>query len=118
MIKQTEIIPTILAICPGFTPRWEEHLRYWYRGDNGIFNDTAEFVHYLVECYEYGSLARMPVIFETIERFIVEGTEDTKQVAILGILETLQCVASHRPFGEEAFVKYLRPKSKRQSENY
>jgi hypothetical protein len=112
MIEPTDIIPTLLNICPGFKPRWEEHLRYWHRGDNGIFNDTAEFVHYLVDCYENGDRAAMPLVFETIERFIVDGTEETRGITIVGILETLQTVASNRPFGEDVFVEYLGPKSR------
>jgi hypothetical protein len=112
MIQTSEIIPTLLNICPDFRSAWEEHLRYWSGEIPGIYNDTAEFVHYLVDRYEHGDRTGLPLVFETIESFITQGTPDTREVAILGILETLQCVASHRPFGEEAFVEYLQPASK------
>jgi len=112
MLQPTDIMPTLLEICPDFRTRWEEHLRYWGDAEPGIFNDTAEFVHYLVDSYEQGRREFLPLVFETIETYIVKGTPDTGEVAILGLLETLQCVASHRPFREEAFVVYLLPQSK------
>ena len=101
-----------MQICPDFRPRWEEHLRDWHLGQPGIFNNTAEFVHYVVDSYEQGERTALPLVFGVIERFIVEGTEETRQAAILGLLETLQYVASHYPFGERAFVQYLLPESR------
>lgn len=111
MITPADIIPTLLHSCPGFGPTWEAHLRYWGDEEAGIFNDTAQFVHYLVDCYEQGDVATLRSAFDTIERFIAEGTEDTREIAIVGILETLQNYASHRPYGEGAFVEFLGPKS-------
>lgn len=111
MIEPTEIIPTLLDTCPGFKQSWEKHLEYWDGKEAGIFNDTAEFVHYMVRCYETGDQAPLPSVFQTIEGFLVQGTEDTKQITILGILETLQCVASHYSFGEDVFIPYLGPQS-------
>jgi hypothetical protein len=112
MIQHTDIMPTLLQICPDFRPAWEDHVRYWGGEEAGIFNDTAVFVHYLVDCYQQDDREMLPLAFETVESFIVQGTPDTRNVAILGILETLQCVASHQPFGEEAFIEYLQPESK------
>ena len=51
-------------------------------------------------------------MFEAIESFIVQGTPDTREVAIIGILEGLQNVAAGRWYGQKVFVKYLRPESK------
>ncbi|MDQ5824519.1 MAG: hypothetical protein M3441_09975 [Chloroflexota bacterium] len=110
-IQPTEIIPTLLLICTGFKPTWEEHLGYWKGEEAGIFNDSAQFVHYLVDTYEQGDAETLYSAFETIEKFMVEGTEETKQITIVGILETLQCYASHRSYGEGVFVQYLGPNS-------
>jgi dihydroxy-acid dehydratase len=69
MIQQTDIMPTLLDICPDFRSDWEEHLRYWGGEEAGIFLDTAAFVHYLVDCYERGDRTILPVVFETIEDY-------------------------------------------------
>jgi hypothetical protein len=111
MIQQADIMPTLLAVCPDFRPSWEDHLRYGGEEKAGIYIDTAAFVHYLVERYEQGDRATFPLVFDAIESFLVRGTPDTRDVASLGILETLQVVASHYPFGAEAFEEYLGPTS-------
>jgi hypothetical protein len=112
MIQPADIMPTLLAASPDFRPAWEEHLRYWGDEAAGVYNDTAAFVHYLVERYEQGDRATFPLVFDAIENFMVRGTPDSRDVASLGILETLQVVASHYPFGSEAFEEYLGPVSK------
>ena len=81
------MMPTLLNVCPDFRSTWEEHLRYWHGEKAGIFNDTAEFVHYLVDSYEQGDRTMLPSVFETVESFIVQGTPDTRGVAIVGRLK-------------------------------
>lgn len=112
MIEQSEIMPSLLELCPDFRPRWEEHLQYWGDDERGIFIDTAEFVHYLVASYERGNTGDFPAVFSRVEAIITNGTPEARAAAVLGILETLQTVASHYTFGEDVFIRYLKPASK------
>ena len=106
------MIPILLERCPGFAPAWQKHREEWGQKQAGIYNDLAKFVHFLVKSYGQGETDSFPAVFEAVEVFIVEGDEETKNAAALGILETLQCVASWKPFGARAFVKWLGPKSR------
>ena len=53
----------------------------------------------------------MPRAFMAVEDLFIEGDTTVQQIAALGILETLQCSASWKPFGKKAFIPFLGPKS-------
>ena len=112
MIQQEQIMPLLLTACPGFGRLWADHLAYWNGKPAGIFLDTAEFVHYLADCHERNDITALTAAFQLIERFFVEGEENTKEVAAMGILETLQNVASHQPEGAAPYLSYLGPRSR------
>lgn len=113
MLKQDQIIPFLLERCPEFAHIWEEHAK-GEMADVGIYTDVAEFVHFLVDQFERGNLDLMPRAFKAVEDLFDEGDSEVQQVAALGILETLQCVASWKPFGKGAFVPFLGPKSQKE----
>ncbi len=109
-MTQAQIIPFLLERCTEFAPVWEEHQRGVTAG-SGIYIDVAEFVHLLVESYEQGKLELMPRAFKAVEDLFIEGDSTVQEIAALGILETLQCAASWKPFGKKAFIPFLGPKS-------
>ncbi len=110
MLAQAQIIPFLLERCPEFAPVWEEHQRGITAG-SGIYIDVAEFVHLLVDSYEQGNVDVMPRAFKAVEELFTDGDSTVQEVAALGILETLQCAASWKPFGNKAFIPFLGPKS-------
>jgi hypothetical protein len=109
-MTQAQIIPFLLERCTEFAPVWEEHQR-GVKAGSGIYIDVAEFVHLLVESYEQGKLELMPRAFKAVEDLFIEGDSTVQEIAALGILETLQCAASWKPFGKKAFIPFLGPKS-------
>jgi hypothetical protein len=54
MIRETEIVPLMLAAYPGPRPHFDAHLAYWGEDKRGIYTDVAKLVHYLTNCYERG----------------------------------------------------------------
>ena len=110
MITQDQIIPFLLERCPEFAPVWKEHQNGISAGI-GPYIDVAEFVHLLVNSYESGNLELMPRAFMAVEDLFIEGDTTVQQIAAIGILETLQCSASRKPFGKEAFIPFLGLKS-------
>ena len=118
LIARGATLPS-LAICalveafPDFSERWREHLAYWGGKPAGSYNDMAEFVHFVVEdLYEKGKFDELQRAFQLLEKLFVEGDEATRNLIGLGFFETLQCFASHRPYGSEAFEEFLGPMSK------
>ncbi|MBN1345698.1 MAG: hypothetical protein JXQ73_23600 [Phycisphaerae bacterium] len=106
------LMDRLLEIAPGFQPVWEEHLKYWSGQPAGICNDTSEFCRYLLGCYESGKTDWFPRFFALVEDLIREGTAQMREIAMLGLLETLQVQASHREHGEGVFLQWLGPLSR------
>jgi hypothetical protein len=65
----------------------------------------------VVELFEAGRVTEIPPAFEFAERLVVDGTESERHAAIIGFLETVQNVASHRACGASAFEQFLGPES-------
>jgi hypothetical protein len=112
MITRAEIIPMLLKACPSFQAAWDEHLAYWAEEEAGIYNDTAEFVHYLDRCRENGDFGSIESGLGAVERLIADGDAYTKEIAIIGLLETIQNVSSHSG-SQQVYERYIGPKSRR-----
>jgi hypothetical protein len=67
--------------------------------------------HHLVDSLERGDLSEFPAAFAVLERCLLEGDEKAKELATVGIIEDIQNIASHRPFGPSVFYEWLGPES-------
>jgi hypothetical protein len=111
MAKVSEVGKLFLEACPTAKPDWEEHLNDWEGEPPAHYIEVSVFAHHLVECYERGQTESFEGVFQLVERLISEGDDDTQGVVIVGFLEGLQNIASHRDFGSVVFEPYLLPKS-------
>ncbi len=108
-----DIVPAFLAACPGLSAPWAEYLTSWEgHTDRGVYNDTAVIADFLVERYAAGDHAEFPAAFAALEKCLAEGDEQAREVTTIGIVEGIQTIASHFPFGPEAFEPWLRPRSR------
>lgn len=108
-----ETILTLLENFPNFSPRWREHLEWWGGEPAGQYMDMAQFVHFVVEdLYEHANLDEMRRFFDRLETLFAEGNQQTRDLIGLGFFETLQNVASHRPYGNAVFEPFFGPMSK------
>ena len=112
MIQEDEIVPRLLQACPSAGSAWNEHLAWWGGQERGIYNDTAIFAHHLNAALKAGDTREFAAFFGALEDFLADGSSDTKTVAVIGIIETLQNVASHGPAGYQPFEKWLKPLSR------
>jgi len=111
VIDKDEMIPMLLDACPGFRPRWEEHVASWNGEPAGVYNDIGEFVAYLLDTYEQGQMDSVRSAFNILERFLMEGDAETKERAVIGFIEDIQNASSWRSFGAKAFLPFLGPHS-------
>jgi len=111
MIGVEQIMPLLLESCPTFRPAWDAHLAGPY-GSTGIYTDASAFVQFLIEEHEKGRGATIASAFAILERIFEEGDDETKTVAALGIIETLQSVADWRPYKAVVFEPFLGPRSR------
>ncbi len=112
-MKVSEIVPAFLAASPALTAPWVDHLAFWQgETDRGEYNDVAVVAQYLVDSYEIDNLSDFPATFAVLERCLAEGDEETIDVTTIGIIEGIQTIASHRPFGPAVFERWLGPRSR------
>jgi hypothetical protein len=108
------VISVLRQAFPDFEVRWKEHVAWWSRNPAGSYNDMAEYVHLVIEgLYEKGKLDETRRVFQLLEKVLLEGDQETKDLIGLGFFETLQNVASHRPLGNRAYEQFLGPMSKK-----
>jgi hypothetical protein len=112
MILKSQVIPMILERCPAFTQAWKKHRKYWADKEAGIYNDLAEFAHFIVDSYSSGNTSSIAAAFTVIEEFLVDGDQEVRTAAEIGFLEDIQNIASWHPFGSGVFIQWLGPQSK------
>src|SRR5438128_360048 len=112
MIIKSEVMPLLLAACPGFQSTWQEHLESWNGEGPGAFNDAAEFARYLVQSYERGDTSEFVAAFSAIETILNEGDEDARDIAGIGVIEDLQTIGYNHSCGADVFVEWLGPTSR------
>jgi len=114
MITRTEMIPTLMASCPGFAPRNSEFLTEWQEdAEPAHYLLLAEFARYLITLLEEGQQSDLEAAFTAIERLHTEGDAYVREAATIGILESLQNTNLHSHTKPEQFAKFLRPESLR-----
>jgi hypothetical protein len=112
-IGRDEVIPTLLAAAPGFHETWQRHLAWWKGEERGLFADASEVAGYVVESYAEGDTRELPALFAALERILQDGDEAAREAATRGVLEDIQTLASHRPFGPAVFERLLGPRTRR-----
>ncbi len=69
----------------------------------------AELGSHVVDLFEEGRASDIRPAFNLAEHFIATGTEAERHAAMVGFLETVQNVASHRQCGGAVFEEFLGP---------
>jgi hypothetical protein len=73
----------------------------------------ADLASHVVNAFEAGHPEDAQPAFNLAEQLIAKGAEPDRRAAIVGFLETVQNVASHRQCGTSAFEIYLGPLSRK-----
>jgi hypothetical protein len=71
----------------------------------------AELASHVVDLFEAGRTEDIRPAFELAEHLIAAGPDGERHTAVVGLLETVQNVASHRKCGSAAFEHLLGPMS-------
>lgn len=90
-ITVRQVVPLLLAACPGFLPAWAAEAPSDADGERRrTYMDAACFVRHLVELHRRGDGAALLAAFEVIERLVVEGDDEVVTLGVVGYLEGLQ----------------------------
>ena len=110
MITKEQVMPLLVAACPSFSKKWDEH-RAYYEGLELLYVDLGEFAGHLVELQKANRTEEFRAIFDIIERLHLEGDHYVKEAATIGLLEGIQNIAGNTGVEPEQFVQYLKPES-------
>jgi len=80
--------------------------------DSHRFLDMAVFAEHIVDNYANGATAECGPLFEAVERILEEGDQQARELAVTGVLEDIQTISTHHPFGPAVFEVWLGPKSR------
>ncbi len=111
MVTTEQIIPRILDACPSFAEPWKRHLEWWLPDLPGNYNNTSAVAEHVVALLRKGATSEFPRLFDAVERLLEEGTEDVRGVVSVGLLESIQNIASHEPPGYVAFEEWLQSRT-------
>jgi hypothetical protein len=111
-LQADEMVDLLLKACPTANPAWSEHLADWPAEKPGHFLNMAVFARHIVECDTSSRSTEFPAFFELVERFVAEGTDEVRGLAVVGLLEDIQTIASHYPQGTTRLEPLLGPLSR------
>lgn len=110
-ITKPEAFALLLKTCPAAQEAWNEHLLECEHGTVPYLGVWV-FARHIVDSLEAGRTESFPAAFQLIERLIVEGDEEVRGLATVGLLEDIRNIASWTDFGYGIFTKWLEPNSR------
>jgi hypothetical protein len=111
-LKPKDMVELLLQVCPSATSVWNDHVEWWKGQERGYYNDMGVFADHLVDSHGKSQNGEFQAFFQLVERFIVEGDDEVRGLAVVGLLETVQLVASHTEDGDKVFEPFLLPQSR------
>ena len=113
MLEKCQLIPHLLHEFPQFESSAHAVCKSSEQ-DARRYPDLALFVRFLTdELYEKENYQQVRAAFEQMEEFLRNGTAEVHELVALGFLEPLRAVASWKPYGSDAFIRFLPPESRR-----
>jgi len=73
----------------------------------------GDFVRHLLALHLRNCREEFPAIAQAIERLHVEGDEEVREIATIGILESLQNIWANESADSTEFCRFLLPESRR-----
>ena len=108
-VDSVQALELMRLACVNIGAHWQEHLEFWEGDDPGDYNITSVFAEYLVDMYERGQTDDFAAIFSLIEQMIVDGTDESRSLIVVGVLESIRNISSHKRFGEKVFTTWMKP---------
>lgn len=71
-----------------------------------------ELASHIVDLFDKGRIEEVGAAFQLAEHLIAFGSDEDRHAAIVGFLETVQNVASHKEHGAVVFEQFLRSQSR------
>jgi hypothetical protein len=106
MIGHAQVMEVILEACPSFRATWDAS-----DDKESPYVVMGEFARHLLELHVAHSESALLSAGSAIERLHSEGDSQVRELATIGILESIQNVWSHSGLNPDSFAGYLLPES-------
>ena len=116
MIAADEMMNLILRTVPAFHASWQAHLDYWEGDAAGLCNDMQVFGEYVIKALQESSPLDLSMVFNLIERLLVEGDTAVKDAAATCFLENLLNSAAAGQIDVHLFAPYVGKESRKYCE--
>ena len=112
-MNQSDLIITLKSKCQNIKNDWEKHLEFWEGEEPGSYNDISVIVHYVIKNFESQNTNDFKELFEVIEEAVNSSEEKTSELAVIGFLEGILFVGSHKNIRPKHFYPWLGENSKK-----
>ncbi len=89
MVSESEAAERLIAVCPGFQPRWEERLELDEGKRYGEYVDMGVLAEWVIDKMIEGDLHDMPALFAEVEALLRDASTDVRGVVVIGLLEEI-----------------------------
>lgn len=114
MLGRDQMFPLLLEIEPAFQPTWDAFVADWREETElPLYLALSELARYLIGRLEANETETFDAVFALVERWHLEGDEYVREAAAVGLLEDLQNTNLHNRTRPAAFLRWLRPESRR-----
>lgn len=113
LISETEVMNLLVGACPSFARAWAE-ARADADFDSSLLHvHLGELAAHLIERLRRDDASECVALFAAVERLFVEGDEDVREAATLGLLDGLQSAAGTAGVSPARFVDLFQPATRR-----
>ena len=113
MIDTQEMLKVTFRLLADFTPEEgnKTEICGFSRDEVPLYLMMSELARCVVTLLEDDRIPELQEVAATLERWIVDGDEDVRKAAIVGLIEDVQNANLHRTTSPEQFAHFLYPTS-------
>jgi hypothetical protein len=107
MIRREQVIGLLLEACPSYNLRWETYRNAPEFDVELLYVHLGDFADHVIDLLERDERSEFPAFIQVLERLHLDGDDDVKEAATIGLLEGIQNIAGHRKVSTESFEAAL-----------
>lgn len=109
----------LTSSIPGLKSRWIEYIKNEYKDKNYASNwfnqtyiDVSEISRFIIEAFKKQDTKYFPDFFDKLDYILIYGEEETIELMIVGLMESIQNIGGREINYYTGFDKWLKPTTK------
>lgn len=112
VIKEHDILPRLLRACPDYVLAFNDYVELSKEigtDPDLTYNATADFADWLIRVVAGGDSTSIKPFADELESLLVDGDQETQQVAVIGLIEDVQDGCVEADIDPDQFMIALGP---------